>query len=145
MASVLFLLVIGDIINSAILKHVANFNNSGIRWTMSPFLQHLHYVDDICLLLHSVLDIEKAASSAGLNINASNTKSMHMVNSRATKPSNSILTDRRPVVAVEQFTYLASEICMAGGSDADVECRIRKAKDAFGMLAPVRNKSCICN
>ena len=55
---------------------------------MSTFLQYLDYADEKCLLLHSVLDvaemlyfIEKEASPAGLNIIASKTKSMHIVNS----------------------------------------------------------------
>ena len=55
---------------------------------MSTFLQHLDYGNVICLLSHSVVDvaemlyfIEKEASPAGLNIIASKTKSMHIVNS----------------------------------------------------------------
>ena len=90
LSPVLFLVVIGDIINSAIWKHNANFNSSGIRWTISTFLQHLDYADDICLLSHSVLhvaemlySIEKEASSAGLNINVSQTKSMHICRTHA--------------------------------------------------------------
>ena len=50
LSSVLFLVVIGDIINSAILKYNTNFNNSGKRWTMSSFLQHLDYVDDMSVV-----------------------------------------------------------------------------------------------
>ena len=118
------------------LKHNENFNNSGIRWTMSTFLQHLDYADDIYRYIcdNSVLDVAemlysivKAASSAGLNINASKTESMHIVHSRATSPINSIFLDRSPVETVEQSTYPGSEICMDGGSDADMECRINKA------------------
>ena len=81
----LVLVVIGVIINSAILKHNTNFNNFVIRWTMTTFLQHLDYADDICLLSHSVLNvaemlylIEIDASSAGLNINASKPKFMQL-------------------------------------------------------------------
>ena len=39
--------------------------------------------------------------------------------------------------------YLGSEICKDGGSDADdVDCRVRKAKGAFGILSPIwRNSS----
>ena len=50
-----------------------------------------------------------------------------------------------PVEEVNQFTYLGSEICKDGGSDADwwiVDCRVRKVKGAFGILSPIwRNSS----
>ena len=43
---------------------------------------------------------------------------------------------------VNQFMYLGSEICQDGGSDADLDCRVRKAKGAFGILSPIwRNSS----
>ena len=38
------------------------------------------------------------------------------------------------VEEVNQFTYLAGEICKNGGSDADEDCRVRQAKAAFGIL-----------
>ena len=56
LSPVLFLLVIGDIIQASIAKHHSVSKYSGIRWKMDSFLQHLDYADDICLLSHSVLD-----------------------------------------------------------------------------------------
>ena len=38
------------------------------------------------------------------------------------------LLSHSPVETVQQFTSLGSEICMEGGSYADVECRIKRAK-----------------
>ena len=122
---------------------------SGIRWKIDSFLQHLHYADDICLLSHSVLDaaiysLENEAAASELKINTTKTKSMSIVNSSTTRQPrpNAIVLNGHPVEEVNQFTYLGSEICKDGGSDADVDCRVRKAKGAFGILSPIwRNSS----
>ena len=55
-AAVLFLVVIGDIIQASIAKNHSVSKYSGITWKMYSFLQYLDYADDICLLSHSVLD-----------------------------------------------------------------------------------------
>ena len=78
-------------------------------------------------------------------INTAKTKSMSIVNSSTTRQprSNAIVLNGHPVEEVNQFTYLGSEICKDGGSDADVNCRVRKAKEAYGILSPIwRNSSC---
>ena len=46
----LFLVVIGDIIQASIAKHHSVSKYYGIRWKMDSFLQHLDYADDICML-----------------------------------------------------------------------------------------------
>ena len=55
LSPMLFLVVIGDIIQAYIAKHHSVCKYSGIRRKMDSFLQHLDYADDVCLLLHSVL------------------------------------------------------------------------------------------
>ena len=55
LSPVLFLVVIGDIIQASIANHHSVSKYSGIRWKMYSFLQHLHSADDICLMPHSVL------------------------------------------------------------------------------------------
>ena len=55
---------------------------------------------------------------------------------------NAIVLNRHPVEEENQFAYLGSEIYKDGGSDADVVCRVGKAKGAFGILSPIwRNSS----
>ena len=69
---------------------------------------------------------------------------MSIVNSSTTRQprSNTIVLNGHPVEEVNQFTYLVSEICKNGGSDGDVDCRVRKAKRAFGILSTIwRNNS----
>ena len=50
--------------------------------------------------------------------------------------------NEHPVEEVNQFTYLGSEICKDGNSDADMDWRVRMAKGPFGILSPIwRNSS----
>ena len=108
---------------------------SGIVRKMDSFLQHLDYADDICLLSHSVLDaanmlysLENEAASFGFKINTAKTKSMSIVNSSTTRQPrpDEIVLNGHQVKEVNQFTYSSSEIC-----NADVDCRVSKAKGAF--------------
>ena len=60
---------------------------------------------------------------------------------RQTRPNVIVLNGHR-VEEVNQFTYLGGEICEDDGSDADVDCRVRQAKGAFGIWSPIwRNSS----
>ena len=77
LSPVLFLLVIGDIIQASIAKHHSVSKYAGIRCKMDSFLQHLDYVDNICLLSPSVLDaanmlfaLENEAAYFELKINS---------------------------------------------------------------------------
>ena len=54
LSPLLFLLVVGDVINAALLSH----RNKGLRWMMNRFLQHLDYEDDICLLSHTISNMQ---------------------------------------------------------------------------------------
>ena len=67
----LFLLVVGDDINAALLSH----RKKGLRWTMNRAPQHLDCAVDICLLFHKISDtqdmirsLEKDTASADLQI-----------------------------------------------------------------------------
>ena len=67
----------------------------------------------------------------------------HLQSSTTRQPRpNAIVLNEHPVQGVNQFTYFGSEICKDGGSDADVDCRVRKAKGAleychlFGEIVP---------
>ena len=87
---------------------------------------------------------ENEAASFGLKINSVKIMSMSIVNSSTTRQSrpNAIVLNGHPVEEVNQFTYLGAEICKDGDSDADVDCRGRKAKRAFAILSPIwRNSS----
>ena len=62
----------GDVLGEAFEHHQA----SGIKWTMTSFLQHLDQADDICLFAHNipklcamVKSLEVVAAFASLTIN----------------------------------------------------------------------------
>ena len=80
--------------------------------------------------------LDNEAASFGLKISTRKTKSMTIVNSSTTSQPgpNIIVLNVHPVEEVSQLTHLGSEICKNGGSDADVDCRLRKAKEAFGIV-----------
>ena len=66
----------------------------------------------------------------------------HLQSSTTRQPRpNAIVLNEHPVQGVNQFTYFGSEICKDGGSDADVYCRVRKAKGAFGILPTIWRNS----
>ena len=124
---------------------------SAIRWKIATLTD---YADDIYLLSHSVLDaanmlysLENEAASFRHKINTAKTKSMSIVNSSTTRQPrpNTIVLNEHPVEEVNQFTYLGSEKCKDGGNDADVDCRFRKAKGAFGILSPIWRDSSFPN
>ena len=86
--------------------------------------------------------LQNEAASFGLKVNTGTTYSMSIINSSRQPRPNAIVLNGHPVEEVNQFTYLGGEICKNGGSDADVDCRVRKAKEAFGILSPIwRNSS----
>ena len=105
------------------------------------------------LLLHSALaasmlySLKNEAASFGLKINSAKTKFMSIVNSSTARQArpNAIVLNGHPVEEVNQFTYLGSETCKVGGSDADVDCRVRKAKAAFGILSAICRNSSFAN
>ena len=79
---------------------------------------------------------QNEAASFRLKINSEKTKSMSIVNSYTTRQSrpNAIVVNAHPVEEVNQFTYLGTEICKDSGSDADVDCRVRKAKGEVNFI-----------
>ena len=52
LSAVLFLVVIGDIIQASIVKHHSVSKYSGLGWKMNSLMQYLDYADDICSLYH---------------------------------------------------------------------------------------------
>ena len=65
---------------------------------------------------------------------------VNLATTRQPRP-NAIVLNGHPIEEVHQFTYLRSEICKDIGSDADEDCRVRKAKGAFGILSPIWRNS----
>ena len=103
---------------------------------MTSFLQHLDYADDICLFAHKIPELsamvkslEVVAASASLTINRK-TK----IVSLARNENGLVQVGGEQIEAVDKFTYLGSEIDASGGTDLDIENRIKKARFASFCL-----------
>jgi len=68
----------------------------------------------------------------GLKINAAKTKLMRI----GIKRGDSVLIAGEQVGEVDEFTYLESIVSKKRGTDADIQARIGKARQAFAMLKP---------
>ena len=102
----------------------------GIRWIMTSLLQHLNYVDDICLFAHKIPELsamikslEVVAASASLRINCRKTKILSLTRNA----TGLVQVGGEQIEAVEKFTYIAS-----GG-----ESRIKLARSAFAVLSAI--------
>jgi Reverse transcriptase (RNA-dependent DNA polymerase)/Domain of unknown function (DUF6451) len=119
-----------------ILKKV-NRTTRGITWNLFHQLGDLDYADDIALLTHTTADMQAKldklvsyASQVGLRINVGKTKLLRIMNNAACRLS----VGEDYIDEVDEFTYLGSVMSKDGGADADVNARIRKAGQTFGML-----------
>ena len=110
---------------------------NGIRWTLWTQLDDLDFADDLALLSHThhqmqdkTQTLSDNSARVGLNIHKGKTKIMRI---NTTCPEQ-ITLDDTTIGEVESFTYLGSMISNQGGTEADVNARIGKARTAFTLL-----------
>jgi hypothetical protein len=112
----------------------------GIQWGMKDRLEDLDFADDICLLSQRYSDMEdklirlREAKLAGLNINVNKTKEMRI----NTQIEEKLSITNKEIEQVKSFTYLGSIATQDGGTDQDINQRIKKANAAFIQLYQVR-------
>ncbi|VDO59773.1 unnamed protein product [Schistosoma margrebowiei] len=94
----------------------------GIQWTARNQLDDLDFADDLALLSHTHEQMETKTVSVP--------QSLH---------HNPITLDGKTLEDVESLTYLGSIIDEQGGSHADVNGRIGKARVAFPQLKNIWN------
>lgn len=121
---------------------MSKVNNSprGIPWQHLRMtrLEDLDYADDICLMSQTRQGLEEKlnrlvhyGSQVGLKINVAKTKLMRL-NAGLNDPP--LLLGGEPIDDVESFCYLGCIIAKDGGASMCAENRIKKARQAFGML-----------
>ena len=110
---------------------------NGIQWTLWKQLDDLDFADDLALLSHTQKQMQDKTStiaetsiSVGLNIHKRKSKVLK-VNTSNPAP---IILEGSVLEEVDHFTYLGSIVDLQGGTDADVRCRIGKARAAFLQL-----------
>ena len=80
-----------------------------------------------------VKSLELVAASASLTMNWRKTETLSL-----TRNANGLVrVGGEQIEAVDKCMYLGSEIDASGGTDLDIESRIKKARSAFGILSPV--------
>ncbi|VDP45927.1 unnamed protein product [Schistosoma margrebowiei] len=114
----------------------------GIQWTSRIQLDDLDFADDLALLSQTQQQMQEkttsvAAASAAIGLNIHKRKSkVPRYNTACTNP---ITIDREDLEDVKTFTYLGSIIDEQGGSDANVQARIGKARAAYLQLRNIWN------
>lgn len=119
---------------------VSRGRRRGIQWGLNARLESLEYADDVCLLAHRFSDISgkfqdlhTLAANAGLVINRHKTKEMRINN----RVDSALMLEGEEIEGLNEFTYLGSIIAVSGGSDEDVNARIKKARYAFIQLKSI--------
>lgn len=109
----------------------------GVQWQINSRLEDVDYADDICMMAQRFSDIkgkledlERAAGKAGLQISSCKTKEIR-INSTV---DERLQVNNVEVEEVDSFVYLGSVVGKSGGSDEDVEARIKKARGTFSQL-----------
>ncbi|VDP03499.1 unnamed protein product [Schistosoma curassoni] len=114
----------------------------GTQWTAHKQLDDLDFADDLAFLSHTheqmqmkTASVAAVSESVGLNIHKGKTKVLKY----STEKSNPITLDGGTLEDVESFTYLSSIIDERGGSDANVNVRIGKARTAVLQMKDIWN------
>ncbi len=114
----------------------------GIQWNLTDHLNDLDYADDIGLLSTTRNQMQRktdkiadTSKKIGLNINIPKTKILRV---NATF-QQAIHIGETNLEDVSSFEYLGSKIDEHGGTDADVQARICKARSAFACLSKIWN------
>jgi hypothetical protein len=121
-------------------------NASSISWSLTGKLHDLDYADDICIMSNSHHDVQymldninQKAVKAGLKINGNKTKSMRL-NTTCILP---IRLDNGIVEEVSEFCYLGSILTSDSSNNLDINSRIAKARQAYGILTKIWRSNAI--
>jgi len=121
-----------------ILKNCSPGN--GLTWIDNEELDDLDFADDLAELSDSCQqmqaktnDLKRISESVGLQINIDKTKTMkiNIVN------NDQIIIEGQAIENVDSFTYLGSIISTTGGTEDDINNRLKKARSSYSMLGKV--------
>ena len=108
----------------------------GIQWIMFSQLEDLtmqmtlHYYQQIHLQ-QKANALNENTKKAGLHINMKKTKVMHL---NLTEPHPQIMIDGEELEAVDDFTYLGSNISAENSIQKDISARVNKARNSYCSL-----------
>ena len=120
-----------------IMRRTLGNRKTGIQWTLTSVLEDLDYADDISLLSGRYQDIQDktetlsvTSRSVGLKISERKTQVLR----KNTRIKDAVTVNNTPLGEVAEFVYLGSKVTAAGDCTTEINARISKAGQAFGML-----------
>ena len=127
-----------------IMRETTKDSNTGIKWTLTSYLEDLDFADDLCLMSQRQQHMQQKtdkltaeAAKTGLRVNKDKTEVMKI----NPKQNNAITLEGQNLTEVTSFTYLGSIVSTTGGADEDIKARINKARHAFVTLRPIWKSS----
>ena len=115
-------------------------NGNGFPWIADEELDDLDFADDLAVTANTIdkiqektNEIKERSEAVGLLINVGKTKTMR-INIDDNSP---VKLDGEDIEDVDSFTYLGSILNKEGGTQEDVNNRLKKARTAFGMLTKI--------
>ena len=131
-----------------IMRQTTQNSRHGIQWTMFSQLEDLDYADDIALLSTNARHLQQKANvlhenakKAGLYIYMKKTKVMHL---NLTEPHPHIIRiDGEELEAVDDFTYLGSNISAENSVQKDISARITKQETVISASVTYGNQTYI--
>ena len=136
LSPLLFLVVLDWVTREAFAE-----GKTGVRWTLCSHLEDLEFADDLCLVSQRVehmrkklSQLEEKAGKVGLKISIKKTKEMRVRTPANTGP---IRCGANTIERVDKFQYLGSIVTATGGTEEDIETRMRKAQQVFALLKKV--------
>lgn len=141
LSPLLFLLVMDWVMNKV------NKTSRGIGWqhVRMTRLEDLDFADDICMMSHTrsgiaekLNQLVRYGKQVGLRINVTKSKLMCVNPQTGSFP---LIIDGEQIDEVESYCYLGSIISRDGGAGMCVANRIKKARQAFGMLNALWNSN----
>ena len=115
-------------------------NGNGLPWVDNEELDDLDFADDLAIVSDSIDKMQNKTSQlkdiserVGLFINTNKTKTMKInINDNAT-----VNLENESLEEVDNFTYLGSVVSKNGGTEEDINERLKKARASYGMLNKV--------
>ncbi|XP_047988892.1 uncharacterized protein LOC125228385 [Leguminivora glycinivorella] len=114
-----------------VMCRVTSRERRGLPWTSEKDLEDIDFADDLCLIATTREQLQNKAEELaeedekeGLRINYRKTKEMR----QNTTDSTPMLIKGNPIEKVTSFCYLGSIVDQSGGTEADIESRINKAR-----------------
>lgn len=139
LSPLLFLVVIDNVMHETTKKH-----KRGLQWNLTDTLEDLEYADDVCLFAQSIKNMQEKVNDlvvesrkVGLKINKGKTKLLTI----NTKTTVNIHIEDTHIEKIDEFKYLGSIVSNTGGTTADIQQKINKARKVFaGMRNIWRSK-----